>query len=91
MRKHSPECGDSVTARAQTCVPTVSVEFRVGHWWHSIFKYLRQELPGVGLWIFRYLFRSAFGYQLTAFIAAVGAEVDYVVRRFYQFEVVFYN
>jgi hypothetical protein len=25
MRKHSPECGDRVTARAQTCVPTIAL------------------------------------------------------------------
>jgi hypothetical protein len=25
MRKHSPECGDRVTARAQTCVPSIAL------------------------------------------------------------------
>ena len=25
MRKHSPECGDRVTARAQTCLPSIAL------------------------------------------------------------------
>ncbi len=60
MRKHSPECGDRVTARAQTCLPSIALvteglrtpgtAFAVVNEFRKILTWIFR----VGYWIFNY-------------------------------------